>query len=381
MHHAVPSVARISSRAPSARLFRVTTSKEKRSASDSTCDRRPISRRTALTRRAPCRRAVSSTICSTLAAKAISCMAHLDFRRDAWIERLHQQHGAVLQIRFAFRQRRLESSSERAAGVEVPFGRRDDAIGLDAFTVQRDVMDEQAARVFDPAETAARPERQAAKSRLRCFGQEGCELAQPCREACECGATKSLQVGYECVLAKASERTGLGRLTVPLWRTGKVLVMADCGAYIPQQGITTRARHQRHLAGTETRLRAANGDEQSRRGSVASTQPPIESMQILCEESSGGRAEHMSFHERAGGCRNFIASRIECAPNVSQRARIRWLTKRVRPIDKGAPAVLLDHLHRDHARVHKKLVGRRLHSLRGRASESGSDGLRASADR
>src|ERR1700694_599023 len=297
MHHAVPSVARISSRAPSARLFRVTTSKEKRSASDSTCARRPISRRPALTRRAPCRRAVSSTICSTLAAKAISCMAHLDFRRDAWIERLHQQHGAALQIRFAFRQRR--------------------------------------------------------------------------REACECGAAKSLdQVGYECVLAKASERTGLGRLTVPLWRTGKVLVMANCGAYIPQQGITTRARHQRHLAGTETRLRAANGDEQARRGSVASTQPPIESMQILCEESSGGRAEHMLFHERAGGCRNFIAPRIERVPNVSQRARIRWLTQRVRPIAKGAPAVLLDHLHRDHARMRKKLVGRRLHSLRALASES-----------
>ena len=70
-------------------------------------------------------------------------------------------------------------------------------------------------------------------------------------------------------------------------------------------------------------------------------------MQILCEESLGGRAEHMLFHERAGGCRNFIAPRIERVPNVSQRARIRWLTKRVRPLDKGQAAGMMELLHAD----------------------------------
>src|SRR4029453_3335321 len=109
------------------------------------------------------RRAVSSTICSTLLAKAISCTPDLDACRNAWVERLHQQRGAQLQIRFAFRRCRFEPSSKRAAGVEVPFGRCDDAVCLDAVIVQHDAMDEQAARVFNPAEAATRPERDAPK--------------------------------------------------------------------------------------------------------------------------------------------------------------------------------------------------------------------------
>src|SRR3989338_8550597 len=75
----------ISSRACSAILPRVTTSKPKRKDSCSTQASLPISSHTVLTRANPCLRAASSMICSMLSANDISCMMvfppeHIDGR-------------------------------------------------------------------------------------------------------------------------------------------------------------------------------------------------------------------------------------------------------------------------------------------------------------
>ena len=80
MHQPVPGRQTISSRAPSAMLSRVTTSKQKLMASTSTPESWPISSQTALTLSNFCSRAASSIKCNTPSASDISCIGYIPLR-------------------------------------------------------------------------------------------------------------------------------------------------------------------------------------------------------------------------------------------------------------------------------------------------------------
>src|SRR5512142_1426587 len=114
MHHASPRVVVISKLAFSARLPRVTASKQKRSASVSTQASAPISSRIVLTQSAPWRRAVSSTTASMLSASASSCMADLDSQTDAGIERLRDERRPSLDLVAIGRRHPGEAAYQRA---------------------------------------------------------------------------------------------------------------------------------------------------------------------------------------------------------------------------------------------------------------------------
>src|SRR5208282_1253089 len=158
MHQAAPGVVTISSLARSARLPRVTASKQKRMASGSTYDSAPISSHTALTRASPFWRAVPSTISSTLSASAISCMAHLDPIPDAGIERLYREARALLESGLVGRGEPGEAVDERAVGMEIPFGRGDDLIVGDPSIGEPRAVQQQATRGLYRREPLARGE-------------------------------------------------------------------------------------------------------------------------------------------------------------------------------------------------------------------------------
>jgi hypothetical protein len=113
---------------PRASEWRITTSKAKRIACTSTCDRAPISSRTSVTRRASLARAVSSTISRTLSASDISCIADLHRAGHAGVEAVDQHPGALLQRRGVGRRAppAMRPPGRRAGGSSIRWARRCD---------------------------------------------------------------------------------------------------------------------------------------------------------------------------------------------------------------------------------------------------------------
>ena len=193
-----------------------------------------------------------------------------------------------------------------------------------AFTVKR-TNGRAAARISDPGDRGPgrAPRRQEPASLLRSRGAASSRSLAA--KACECGAANRLTMSDTGVLAKASERTGLGRLTVPLWRTGKSR-QADRSASLPPAGSSRRrARHQRHLAGTETRLRAG----ERRRAGAPRSSPRRNHRSNRCKSCARSRSapvtEHTLFTTR-GRLQEFHRSPHRARPNAASAARIRWLT-------------------------------------------------------
>ncbi len=133
MHHASPGVVWISSRAPSARLARVTTSKQKRSASGSTCDSAPISSRIS-------RHARPHHCLVPLARRSPACSRPAPFH--AWPTSIaHATHGSsactasralLFESVAIVSDQAAQPANECALGMEIPLGRRDDLVVCNA---------------------------------------------------------------------------------------------------------------------------------------------------------------------------------------------------------------------------------------------------------
>src|SRR5574343_1881065 len=123
-HRPLPGTSTISSVGPSAMLPRVTASKQKRSASGCTEDRRPISSTTSLMRRAFSRRAVSSTICSTPSASDISCIVNFQRIRQTGVERQYRLIERLASLIQANESAIGEQGGERRRVGEEAVGRR-----------------------------------------------------------------------------------------------------------------------------------------------------------------------------------------------------------------------------------------------------------------
>ena len=162
-----PASSRSRAARPSATLPRVTASKQKRSASGSTCDSAPISSRTGADARA--RRCARAVVLDDLAARLRrapshawpTSIRHATQGSSACTASRARRSSAALVVRDAGPRGRATSAP---VGMEIPLGRRDDLVVGDAAVGDARAVQQQPARGLHRGEPFAGRERECLRS-------------------------------------------------------------------------------------------------------------------------------------------------------------------------------------------------------------------------
>jgi hypothetical protein len=273
--------------------------------------------------------------------------------------------------------------------MEVPFGRRDDAIACREIAVEAHLVHQQAARVLDPGRGAAfRPRLDAHGGRLAA-GEKARELAQAGHEAGEDARAASLRHRtHERIGLPPRERAGLRRGAVPRRpvREGRVgLARRPQRTHRLAPVVPLQQGHLGDAGGGVVRgFLAPHPAHEARRGDAALVDPAVERVdRVDAEPRVGGRAE--------GGARDRLGVGIgrwrgPTARRLGRSRRgdggiARRLADPARPVEQHAPRVLAHDLGRHLGAGARERVGVGRLARRGGAGELAGRGLRPAADR
>ena len=281
--------------------------------------------------------------------------------------------------------------------MEVPFGRRNDAVGVHLVPDQPDLVDQQAACVLDPSNAIAGRQRLRPDGGGGPAGEQQREFAQACQEACRhAGGRAPVQRADQRVGLEPRQRAGLGGCAAP----GRVVRKPGvCVARFRQfdhargvvLGVEQRCAGGRSLAPCAGRgIVVAHLSNEACRGGRPGIEPAVElGQRDQCQPFVGVDAEGCdrdALGGRAGaGAGARVGRRRKPEGERSARCRDRIVARRLadplRPIEQSAPGIFAHRFGRHRGTATRQHVGCE-HFGGGRGAGQFAGGrLRAAADR